>query len=42
MVDVDQQRHEDASLASVPDVEATPIAQSLDVAEQPEFRSHPV
>ena len=42
IVDVDQQRHEDTSLACVPDVEATPIKQSLDVAEQPEFRSHPV
>ncbi len=41
-VDVDQQRREDASLASVTDVQATPVEQSLDVAEQPELHRHRV
>jgi hypothetical protein len=42
IVYVDKQRHEYASLACVPDVEATPVEQSLDLAEQPELHCHAI
>ena len=40
IVDVDKQCHQNAPLACVPDVQAVPIEQSLDVAEQPELHRH--